>query len=248
MNYFDSIAQYYEVLSDGTGRLQREGPLLREVLAGAPGQQVADLACGTGIHAEFLAGLGAKVTAFDISSQMVEHARTIRSHRDIDYRVGDMRELHGGEWDCCICLGNSLSVLESLEQVQLTFERASDSLAPSGLFLVHVLNAFSLENQKPRHRVERRQIGDIEIVAVKNLVPEGEHTLLSLSFYAIGPDGRSSVSETAFLMNLTVEQLVDCGEKAGLKSLHLYGSFDKSEYSPDDSKDVVLVLQRPAAA
>ena len=66
---FDYVAAYYEVLSDNAARPQREGQFLAECLEQAPGRRVLDIACGTGIHAEFLAGRGADVTAADASPE-----------------------------------------------------------------------------------------------------------------------------------------------------------------------------------
>ena len=56
---FTTSAKYYEVLSDNEKRLKREGPFLKETLQQAPGLRVVDMACGTGLHAEFFAKLGA---------------------------------------------------------------------------------------------------------------------------------------------------------------------------------------------
>ena len=93
MEAFKTSAEYYEILANDEKRLEREGPFLLACLDKCPGVRVADIACGTGTHALFLAGHGARVAAFDLSDNMIAHAQKHRPHASIDYRVGDMRKL-----------------------------------------------------------------------------------------------------------------------------------------------------------
>lgn len=50
-------------------------PAMERLLAVEPGDSVLDIACGNGNFSRFLAGLGARVTAIDGSSGMIERAR-----------------------------------------------------------------------------------------------------------------------------------------------------------------------------
>lgn len=50
-------------------------PAMERLLAVEPGDSVLDIACGNGNFTRFLAGLGARVTAIDGSSGMIERAR-----------------------------------------------------------------------------------------------------------------------------------------------------------------------------
>ena len=56
-------------------------PAMERLLAVEPGDSVLDIACGNGNFSRFLAGLGARVTAIDGSSGMIERARA-RSEGD----------------------------------------------------------------------------------------------------------------------------------------------------------------------
>jgi len=244
---FDSVAAYYEVLSDNAARLEREGPFLAECLEKAPGKRVADIACGTGLHAEFLAGLGADVTAADASPDMIAYARKNRSHAGIRYEIRDMREVSGEPYDLVLCIGNSLCLLPSIADADAVFASASSALATGGLFVMQILNYASEANQKPRYRVDARRRDERDIVALKSLVPRGDRTLLSLAFYALGDGLASSASETAVLMNLSREQLSAAAEKTRLRTLGVYGSYGKAAYEPLSSSDLVCVFEKPVA-
>lgn len=242
MDAFKSSASFYELLSDTEGRLRREGPLLEECLRRAPGPSVVDLACGTGLHAEFFAGLGARVSARDVSAEMIAHARQRRPHADIEYTTGDMRELKGGRWDLAVCLGNSLSLLSSIEDTGRVMRSVYSALVPGGMFLTQVLNCLSEDARRPRHRVERKG----EVVAVKSLVPHGERTLLSLAFYSFAGGEPVSLSETAVLLHFTRESIASLAGDAGFRAAEVYGDFDRGAYEPDRSPDLICLFQKPA--
>ncbi len=243
MSAFTTIAEFYEVLSDSNARLEREGPLLKQCLEQAPGKRVLDVACGTGLHAGFLAELDANVTAFDASPEMIEHAGDRRPHEKVTYAVCDMRDIEGGPWDLALCLGNSITLLDSLEDVRTTMAAVHASLAPGGLFVVQIINYAAESAQQPRHRIETKMVDEREIVAVKNLVPHADRTLLSLAFFCRQDGEYSSASETSVQMNLRREELEQAATEAGFQVKAIYGAFDRSEYVAAASPDVVLVLQ-----
>ena len=239
---FNSIAEYYELLSDSATRLEREGPLLVQWIESAPGSRVVDLACGTGLHAAFLAERGAEVSAFDLSEDMLAHARARRPHANVTYGVGDMRDLRGGPWDLALCLGNSLSLVGSRRDVATVLRSVHAALAPGGVFAVQLLNYASASAQQPRHRVEKRTKEGTELVAVKSLVPHGDRTLLSITFHVLSPDGYRSVSEAATLLNLSCDDMESAAETAGFDLISFLGGFDGAAYDPERSSDLLAVL------
>jgi len=245
MKSFNSSAAYYAVLSDTDERLQREGPFLKQWLERAPGRRVGDLASGTGMHAAFFAGLDAEVTALDISPEMVAFAQAHSPHPNITYNVADMRLLDGGPWDLAVCLGNSLSLVHSVKEVEKTLQSVYRCLSPGGFFIVQTLNYDGLDTQKPRHRIVRKRVRDTEVVAVKSLVPYDSHTLLTLTFFAMEKEHYDSVAEGAILLNLTRESIGAAAEKTGFQTVEVFGNYDGTPYQSDTSPDLIAVFQRP---
>lgn len=242
MEAFRTSADLYDALANRAGRLEREGPLLRHCLETAPGKKAADIACGTGLHAHFLAECGAQVEALDVSEEMVGHARRRRGHPNIAYRTGDMRSLQGGPWDLVVCVGNSLSLLASQADLAATFRAVRKGLSPGGLFLAHLLNYTGNTARKPRHRVEVATWDETRVVVVKSLVPDGEHTLLSLNFFVEERGERRCVSETAVQQNWTLAHVANAATETGLVVKALWGSFDRQRYQPEASSDLLILL------
>lgn len=247
MTSFDSVASYYEVLSDSAARIDREGPLLAEWLERSPGRRVWDLACGTGLHAEFLANLGAEVVAIDASPEMIRHAQQRRPHERIQYQAADMRVLPNQAADLVVCLGNSLSLLESVDEVRAVVAEVAKRLAPGGMFCAQVVNNAAKGMDQARHRVELKETEDGPVVAVKSLVPKGDKTLLSLSFFhesapAGGRGGWQSASDTAVLLHLSLDDFRAAARRSGLRMAELFGGFDKRAFEPTTSPDLVVAM------
>lgn len=244
MGSFDSVAAFYEVLSDSAARLEREGPLLAELSRRAPGKRVCDIACGTGLHAAYLAGLGAEVLAVDASPEMVRHAQARRPHKNIRYAAADMRDLPEFQADLVLCLGNSINLLGNVEEARAVVADVAERLAPGGLFCVQVLNNEAEGMDKPRHRVQRKETEDGVVVAIKNLVPQGDRTLLTLNFFHESDGAWEQASDAAVLLHLALDDLKGAAEDAGLALSDVYGAYDERPYEASTSPDLIVVLMR----
>ncbi|MCP4640756.1 MAG: class I SAM-dependent methyltransferase [bacterium] len=244
MSAFRETAALYDVLARKAGRIEREGPFLTWCLEQAPGNRVADLACGTGLHAQFLAERGAEVAAFDLSEEMIAYASQARAHPRIDYRTGDMREIQGGPWDLLLCLGNSLSLLSNAADLTAFFEGAAKNVELGGVLVTQSLNYAADKAQKPRHRTEEATEAGANIVAVKSLVPHGDVTYLTLNFFVEEEGDVRTVAESAVLRHWTPEDLKTAAHQAGLEPMGVFGSYDRSAFDPAQSGDIVAVFRR----
>jgi SAM-dependent methyltransferase len=101
----DEAVQAWEEIADGWAERVRTGTdhsrvhlldaATLEVLGDVAGLSVLDAGCGEGRFARMMAERGARVTAFDLSSRMIELASTEEEKRPrgIDYHVADMADL-----------------------------------------------------------------------------------------------------------------------------------------------------------
>jgi 2-polyprenyl-3-methyl-5-hydroxy-6-metoxy-1,4-benzoquinol methylase len=93
----------WEALADGwvewannnDNRLFNLDPAHLALLGDVKGKRVLDAGCGEGRFARMMAERGARVTAFDFSPRMIEHARAAEasSPLGIEYLVADMTDL-----------------------------------------------------------------------------------------------------------------------------------------------------------
>ena len=239
---FDAIAAAYDILSNTQKRLEREGSFLR-TLAG-PGTRVLDLACGTGVHARFLADLGAEVAACDLSPAMIARAARARPHPRIRYAVGDMRTPPSGPFDLVLCLGNSINLLPDAEAVQAMFRAVRQTLSENGRFLLHAINPAGQAHAEPSLVRRSGEAEGQEIVVSKAMIPQQERRFLILACFwrqASANATWQSSAETATLLDLPAETLQRLLADAGFRTISVYGSMDGSPLLSEGSPDAVLV-------
>lgn len=239
MDAFERGARYYEAFANAAGRLEREGPLLRRLLDEIGARPVLDLACGTGIHARYLAEQGATVEAVDVSAGMVAFAGENRPHPNVTYRVHDMRAPLGGTYGLILCIGNSLSLLDD-EELGTALANIARALDEGGQFLFQILNYALPANQASRCRVEERSVGDGTVTAVKCLAPRDGRTYLTLTYFVEDGNESETVSEAAVLRNRSLEELEVALQAAGLAPLEVLGGFDGRPFDPGTSPDLLM--------
>ena len=116
-------------------------PILTSFLDPQPGQHILDIACGNGLTSRRLAALGANVTAFDFSANLIERARTRPNPQSlISYQVLDATDeqalLALGEQKFDSALSNM--ALFDMPEIEPLFRVLRKLLKPNGVF------AFSL--------------------------------------------------------------------------------------------------------
>jgi SAM-dependent methyltransferase len=92
----------------------------------APGGNVLDVACGTGVLAKALAEAGARVIGIDASEGYLEGARLRRSHANIAYEHGDVRHMRfdNNAFDAAVST-LALDVIPEIEQVVAEMKRVT---------------------------------------------------------------------------------------------------------------------------
>jgi SAM-dependent methyltransferase len=142
---YEAIAPVYD---DFTAHHDYElwlGGLLPELQRlGLQGERLLDVACGTGKSFIPMLERGWKVTACDISAQMVELARA-KVGEEVELSVADMRALPTfGEFDLVLCLDDAINYLLSVEELEQALSGMRRNLGPAGLLMfdVNALDAY----------------------------------------------------------------------------------------------------------
>lgn len=127
--FYDALTAHhnYEALTDTLEALiERHG---------RPGRRLLDLACGTGKSSLPFARRGYRVTACDISQEMLAQAREKPDVR-VRWRHADMRALPElGGFDLVTCIDEPISYLLDPEEVAACFRSVARTLRRGGLFL-----------------------------------------------------------------------------------------------------------------
>lgn len=132
-------------------------PALASLLGPQPGGHYLDIACGNGLTSRHLASLGAQVTAFDFSANLIEKAkaRSTNYQSQIAYHVIDATNeqelLSLGERTFDAALSNM--ALFDMADVETLFQALPGLLKPHGTFVFSLMHP-CFNNPSSMHVVE----------------------------------------------------------------------------------------------
>lgn len=117
-------------------------PAMLRLLGPADGLAIIDAGCGNGHLSRTLANLGARVTAFDFSDELISRARArsaayggrISYHAIDGTDPGQLAELAGDAFDAIACSG----VLMTMTEIEPLIAAAHRWLKPGGMFVFSV--------------------------------------------------------------------------------------------------------------
>jgi 2-polyprenyl-3-methyl-5-hydroxy-6-metoxy-1,4-benzoquinol methylase len=142
-------------------------PVILSFLDPQPGQHILDIACGNGLTSRRLATLGAKVTAFDFSANLIEKARIRENpHSSIEYRVidatdeGQLLSLGAQTFDAAL----SNMALFDMADIETLFRLLPVLLRPNGMFVFSLMHP-AFNNPSSIHVAEEMDLeGEIKSV------------------------------------------------------------------------------------
>jgi len=140
----NGVARWEALADDWDARMGEDGnqfhrelirPATLRLLDPQPGERILDAACGNGIFARKLAELGAQVTAFDYSPQMIARAKGLCADWDIQFSVVDAMDFAQvtalGSFDKAV---SNMAVMDIADIVPL-FRAIYEMLKPGGVFV-----------------------------------------------------------------------------------------------------------------
>jgi SAM-dependent methyltransferase len=100
------------------------------------GGKALDLGCGSGFQSIALAEIGFKVLGIDLCSALLDELRGQSARRHVDVLQGDMLDAKiyadKGPFEVTVCMGDTLTHLQTLEDVSVLFKNVHESLESGG--------------------------------------------------------------------------------------------------------------------
>lgn len=155
---------------------RRAGRFVHDIVARfaglAPtGSDLLDIGCGTGRDADYLAGVGYRVTALDNSAEMIAYGAA--RYPRVTFVHGDMRSFAlGRRFDVLTCLDSAMLYCYDNRDLVAFLSRCREHLTPGGLFITEMRNgAFFLTSDELLDGTRTRTV-------VWDGVPYTSHTTL----------------------------------------------------------------------
>lgn len=180
MSVFGQYARYYDLLyrdKDYKGETGFIADLLKQHAPEA--KTVAELGCGTGLHAALLAEKGYAVHGVDFSDAMLDAARAraaalpLAIGSKLSFSGGDVCAVQlGAQFDAVLSLFHVVSYQTSNARLLQMFANAAAHLKPGGIFLFDYWYGPAVLTQRPTTRIKRMES---DAIAVTRLAESDLH-------------------------------------------------------------------------
>ncbi|OPZ29052.1 MAG: Glycine/sarcosine N-methyltransferase [Lentisphaerae bacterium ADurb.BinA184] len=259
MDFYDSLADVYDMMTDFEARLGNARAFVARLLERHPAARVVDVACGTGLYAMAFAQAGVThVIGADLSAGMLDAARRRAEGLglDITWVQAPMQRLaHAldaatapaaalSPADGIVCLGNSIPHLLTRRDLARTLCGFRKLLAPNGLLALQLLN-YERVLKRAERIVEINRAGDLEFVRFYDL-PTRPHGTLTFNVLRIEwtPDGPRRTLDATVLRPYPVCELRNALAESGFRDVQTYGGLAFQPYDADTSETVLLLAAR----
>ena len=225
-------------------RTQRETEFIAGALDLPHGATVLDLACGLGRHAIGMAKRGYQVTGVDFNPRYLETAATEAEAAGVKVRwmVGDMRSLHVEEaFDGAYSFFTSFGYFSDRENERVV-ANVVNALRHSGRFLLDMANRDWILTH-PQQRTWTRQEDGALLMEEATLDLPSSRVVSRLML--IQPQGGAQVTKEFSLRLYTAAELASMFSRHGLVVKEVWGGSDRSEYSAESRRLILLAEREP---
>jgi SAM-dependent methyltransferase len=218
---YEEASRYYDLIYEAMKDYAAEAERLRHVLehyAQRPLRDLLDMACGTGLHVQYLKD-HYRVEGADLSPAQLAVAR--RRCPDLVFHEADMTNFDlGHDYDAVTCLFSAIGHVISEERLRAAVQAMAAHVRPGGVVVVEPF--IDPSDFRPGHiSVEDGEGGKTRVVRVAYSERVDNVLKLTMHHY-VSAAGKVSVAEPVRfdIAMFTAEQLRGAMESAGLEVFH----------------------------
>jgi SAM-dependent methyltransferase len=206
---YDQIYAFKDYLAEA----QMLADLIRRDLRSG-GRRLLDVACGTGLHLQFLRA-AFDVEGLDLDRELLEIAR--RRLPGVPLHQGDMAGFDlGRPFDVVTCLFSSIGYVRTLDNLHKAIGTMAAHLLPGGLLLVEPWFAPAAWQPNTVHALFIDD-PELKIARINTSFADGRLSYFDLHYLVGTPAGTDHFVERHELGLFEQEEMVDAFEAAGLQ-------------------------------
>ena len=200
---------------------------------------VLDLACGAGRHSILFAKRGFKVTAVDLSDNLLRVAKKSaeKNKVNIDFLKTDLRQFSVCKsFDLIVNLFTSFGYFECDAENLKLFETVNKYLSPSGYFVLDYFNKTFIENNLVKE--SRDNFNHCTLVQKRHI----EKKRVIKDIYINGNGTTAHYKESVRMFSR--EELISAIENEGMKIRNVFGGFKAEEFDEINSPRIIIIAQK----
>ncbi|MGA2441062.1 MAG: class I SAM-dependent methyltransferase [Tepidisphaeraceae bacterium] len=245
---FDDLTDLYEALIDWPKRLANEAPFFRRLFEQSNVTRVADVACGTGRHADMFRSWGLEVHGSDISPNMIQRAKEAFGESDhLRWKIQGFEHPIGppGFFDAVVCIGNSLALAPDAMAAAQALRHMLGALRPGGLAIVQVLNLWKLP-QGPCvwQKIIRKSLAQGESLVLKGVHRCADRGYVDLVVIGNAADNAPIRSRSVPFLGLKSQDLEAIARESGAVDVTFFGNHQDQPYDAPNSMDLIMVAKK----
>lgn len=242
MKFYTELSKVYDIvfpLDEDTVKF-----LSRDV---KQGDNVLDLACGTGQYSIEIGKSGGNVTGIDLNGEMINIAEKKSSGLNTSFIEGDMTDfdrISNKKYNLIFCIGNSIVHLNSIDDIRRFIYDIYSSLEDGGAMILQTINF----NRILKYNIDslptiKRADEGIEFIR-KYEFSKGEKKLNFITELII-KDGmnESKYSNSVPLIMFLKEDAVSIIRESGFRNIEIYGGFNNKEYNDDSYAMIIKAIR-----
>ena len=249
---YQRSAQYYDAIYESLKDYRQESDEVRQLLAQYTQREInelLDVACGTGLHAQYLSE-HFRVEALDLSADQLDIAR--QRLPETTFYLADMSVFDTGKtYDAVTCLFSAIGHLPDTDALRRAADCMGRHLRPGGVLLVQPwLHPEDFVPGLIGH--DYVETPDFKLTRVSRSWTEGHRTNVELHHLVGRPDGIEHFVEEHTISMFTIQEYLDALEAAGLDAWHLPNDIEPLPDDPLRHRNHLLgrgmfVARKPAA-
>ena len=235
-DYFRKTAEQIDTIID---KSIPQDEFLIDVLELSLNHRILDLCCGYGRHAINLARSGYNVTGFDLCERALRLAKQKSQRENLTTHLvrGDIRALpFRRELFDRIYNVFSFGYLKNDDEILKVLEGTSSRLKPKGRLLIDAINGPRIL----RDFIESAREEEAERYVLQERTYDKETRRLRSEWTFIYKDTGEINRHTIIERLCSVNELVSMIDSVGLRTLSIYGDFDKTKYNEHSNRIIVV--------
>ena len=216
-----------------------EVDFIEHALALPKGSAILDMGCGFGRHAIGMAQRGHQLTGLDFNPRYLEIAAddSAAAGVTVTWEAGDMRAIgHKGEFAGVYSYFTSFGYFSDEENEQV-LDQVAAAMQPKGRFLLDVMNRDWILTHPQQRNWQQRDDGALHM---EESALELRTSRIVSRQILIDAKGGPQVTKEYFLRAYTCAELSALLARHGLLVQRVYGGPDRSEYSTETRRLILL--------